>query len=76
LGKRGRPKKGEENLALQGIKYGTREHWILRLDRDGHAVVAVVPFTFEQKFLRQRRITSLPGSPSGKRRRGTATVFL
>lgn len=40
LGKRGRPKKGDENLAMQGLKYGTRDHWLLRLDRDGHAALS------------------------------------
>lgn len=40
LGKQGRPKKGKENLAIQGLKYGTRAHWLVRLDREGHADLA------------------------------------
>jgi hypothetical protein len=41
LGKRGQYGKGRpKDLALQGLKYGTKAHWLARLDRDGHAELA------------------------------------
>jgi hypothetical protein len=35
LGKRGRPKKGEEKGCNTTLKRGTAHHWLARLDRDG-----------------------------------------
>jgi hypothetical protein len=40
LGKWGRPKKGEEKPCNTSFKYGTRDHWLLRLERDGHVDLA------------------------------------
>jgi transposase len=40
LGKRGRPKKGEEKGCNATLKRGTAAHWLARLDRDGHAELA------------------------------------
>jgi hypothetical protein len=40
LGKRGRPKKGEEKGCNATLKRGTAAHWLARLDRDGHTELA------------------------------------
>ena len=40
LGKRGRPKKGEEKGCNATLKRGTAAHWLARLDRDGFAELA------------------------------------
>lgn len=40
LAKRGRPKKEEEKACTTRFKFGTKEHWIARLKRDGFADLA------------------------------------
>lgn len=53
LGKRGRPKKGEEKGVHHTISRGTgnRAYILARLERDGHAELAAVELPDRMRFL-------------------------
>jgi hypothetical protein len=53
LGKRGRPKKGQEkggdSTFFEGVTKNTKAHWLARLDRDGHDELAAKVRSGEMK---------------------------